>query len=376
MSDNRLEFVKDLVVGGIGVAQDDFDLALTREGADQPGKDLVGGGKEADGPQYVLNAFWATASCETVLYFYEAMAEIATEIEEETEVPVQKAAPAEGDEVPTDATLEAPEEGKEGVEAEADADAEAEAEAPPAIEMEIKMVKRTVYHSERRMFASYEMPTNTKILGNSCYLMKLRHLAGGPSMKIEDIQKSIEFGILPGHILQTMSMAIGEVYMPLLEDAASRIKKESTEEGKTNSKQVEFRSNMQRFSGHISHALQQVKEDQHLSIPNIIITNPEEQALDTAIVNQLDEALEDWCRTISNVVEEEACKAPRSTGPLAEIEFWRQRNTALCALCEKLNMPNVQAMLKVLEICDSPLMQVRALCFLGILLTYLISVVA
>jgi dynein heavy chain len=341
MTDSRVAFAKDLVVGGIGVSSEDFDLALTREGADQPGKALITGDKSPDGAAFVLNHFWATASCETVLYFYEAMAEVATEVEEEVEVPAEKPEPAEGS--------------KAAKGAEAASAEPAEPAEPAEVEMVKKMIKTTVYSSERQMFASYTMPTDKKCLGNSCYLMKLRHLTAG--VKEDAILKSIEFGILPGHILQTMSMAITEVYIPLLEASENRTRAQNQEEGKANSKQVEFRSNMQRFSGQVSHALQQAKEDQHLNIPNIVITDPEAQALDSAIVNQLDEALEDWCRTISQVVEEEACKVPRSTGPLAEIEFWRQRNIALSMLCEKINMPNMQGMLKVLEICDAPLMQ-------------------
>jgi hypothetical protein len=36
-------------------------------------------------------------------------------------------------------------------------------------------------------------------------------------------------------------------------------------------------------------------------------------------------------------------------GPLAEIDFWRERNAALSSLFEQLNLPNVRKMIEVLE---------------------------
>jgi dynein heavy chain len=38
---------------------------------------------------------------------------------------------------------------------------------------------------------------------------------------------------------------------------------------------------------------------------------------------------------------------PAGTGPLAEIEFWRERNAVLSALYEQLNLPHVKRMVQV-----------------------------
>ena len=46
----------------------------------------------------------------------------------------------------------------------------------------------------------------------------------------------------------------------------------------------------------------------------------------------------------------------RRRGPLAEIEFWRQRNAALSSLYEQINMTKVQKMLEVLRLTEAPML--------------------
>jgi hypothetical protein len=75
-----------------------------------------------------------------------------------------------------------------------------------------------------------------------------------------------------------------------------------------------------------------------------------------AVVAQLEAAMEDWSKLVATVVEQENAKKPKGKEPLAEIEFWRQRNAALSALYEQINMPNVQAMLKVLQLVEAPML--------------------
>jgi len=61
----------------------------------------------------------------------------------------------------------------------------------------------------------------------------------------------------------------------------------------------------------------------------------------------LESVMEEWSKLVVNVVEQETSKRPKGKGPLAEIDFWRQRNAVLSALYEQINMQKVQNMLKV-----------------------------
>lgn len=46
-------------------------------------------------------------------------------------------------------------------------------------------------------------------------------------------------------------------------------------------------------------------------------------------------------------MQRESEKQPTGTGPLAEIEFWRERNAVLSALFEQLNLTHVKRMIQV-----------------------------
>jgi dynein heavy chain len=48
-------------------------------------------------------------------------------------------------------------------------------------------------------------------------------------------------------------------------------------------------------------------------------------------------------------IKREMEKTATGKGPLAEIDFWRDRNAALSSLFEQLNLPNVRRMIEVIE---------------------------
>ncbi len=59
--------------------------------------------------------------------------------------------------------------------------------------------------------------------------------------------------------------------------------------------------------------------------------------------------MSDWSQVLATVMQRESEKQPVGTGPLAEIEFWRERNVVLGALYEQLNLPHVRKMIQVVE---------------------------
>ena len=106
----------------------------------------------------------------------------------------------------------------------------------------------------------------------------------------------------------------------------------------------------------VRHSILQFQGDVHLNIPDIDITDPEAIVEEYDIVSTLESAMEEWSKLVANVVEQETSKRPKGKGPLAEIDFWRQRNAALSALYEQINMQKVQNMLKVLQLTEAPML--------------------
>jgi len=115
----------------------------------------------------------------------------------------------------------------------------------------------------------------------------------------------------------------------------------------------ELVTNVEKFASHLEVVIKQVEGEVKLEIPNIVIA---EEAVIVArqapIVVQLEAAMEGWSRVISNTVESILKKIPRGSGPLAEIDFWKERNSALGALSEQLKLPQVQKILEVLKLAN------------------------
>jgi dynein heavy chain, axonemal len=84
-------------------------------------------------------------------------------------------------------------------------------------------------------------------------------------------------------------------------------------------------------------------------MPEVQIDSIEKAARDSDLIGLLEHHMADWAATIATVMQKESAKQPAGQAPLAEIEFWRQRNAVLSSLFEQLNLPNVKTMVAVVE---------------------------
>ncbi|KAH8046309.1 dynein light chain binding protein [Aureococcus anophagefferens] len=176
----------------------------------------------------------------------------------------------------------------------------------------------------------------------------------------DQLMDAMQFGTLTDSLLSNMGTLLRELYVPQgggAEQAGdaggsprAALEAEDLEAGAA---KHEFQRNVVWFESVLSHAMKQVKGDVLLSVPNIDIEDAKAASEDYDVVNQLEVAMESWSKLVATVVEAENSKRPKTKGPLAEIEFWRQRNAALSALYEQINMPNVQDILKVLKMADA-----------------------
>ena len=87
-----------------------------------------------------------------------------------------------------------------------------------------------------------------------------------------------------------------------------------------------------------------------LEVPYIELgENPAVVAQDRGVLIQLETAMEKWSRIISKTVDEQQKKVPQGNGPLAEIDFWKERSSALSAVYEQVKLPAVQHVLAILK---------------------------
>ena len=92
-----------------------------------------------------------------------------------------------------------------------------------------------------------------------------------------------------------------------------------------------------------------------LKVPDVDLgEDPAVTASDGALVAQLELAVEEWSRILSSVVDSQLKKTPNGDGPLAEVDFWRERNSVLGMFYEQLKLAQVQKVIVVLRTANSP----------------------
>uniref|UniRef100_A0A8C6ZHZ5 Dynein axonemal heavy chain 10 n=1 Tax=Nothoprocta perdicaria TaxID=30464 RepID=A0A8C6ZHZ5_NOTPE len=197
----------------------------------------------------------------------------------------------------------------------------------------------------------------------------------------EILPKMIEFGTLTGNTLLMLKNVFAQVFLPLLsynqqqaeeaffhpdseetdpekrslpEAEAAKRKEQTVEYCNIKIMRNEFLMNMQKFLSHIQRTIQQIEGKIKLEMPDV---NLDEEVTVLAKAPEVVETLEayavTWQKLLSTAVGEQLKKVPQGNGPLAEIDFWRERNATLSALSEQIKLPEVKKILEVLQEAES-----------------------
>ncbi len=105
----------------------------------------------------------------------------------------------------------------------------------------------------------------------------------------------------------------------------------------------------------VQRTIQQIEGEVKLVIPDLPLPDdPATAARDASLTAQLEAAMEGWASVLSSTIDEQLRKQPQGNGPLAEIDYWKERNSVLSALYEQLKLPPVQTVLAVLKLAGVP----------------------
>ena len=163
-----------------------------------------------------------------------------------------------------------------------------------------------------------------------------------------------EFSLLTGGVLEGIANLMHQVYAPVISMGSVPIEDASSNDV-DDALRHELGASMKKFEQQLRHVVQQSQGDVRLNIPNAVITSIEDSAADTALVEEIERALEDWTVVIAGANEAEQQKVNRALRtPLGEIEFWRERSASLSALYEQISIHRVQQMIQVMKLVDSP----------------------
>uniref|UniRef100_A0ABI7Z6S1 Dynein axonemal heavy chain 10 n=2 Tax=Felis catus TaxID=9685 RepID=A0ABI7Z6S1_FELCA len=244
-------------------------------------------------------------------------------------------------------------------------------------------VKRTVKHIVEKTYLHVLCtPVPEEFLDqNVVYFLRntKEMISEATNMKeaMEIMPETLEYGIINANVLHLLKNIICQVFMPALsfnqhKDAATGFASEKTSDsseyeaglpsvpGETyHSMQLirdEFLMNIQKFANNIQRTMQQLEGEIKLEMPSISVDREvSDLAADPEAVETLEQCVINWLNLISAAVEGQLKKTPQGNGPLAEIEFWRERNATLSALHEQTKLPIVRKVLDVIKESDSML---------------------
>ncbi|KAM6052185.1 dynein axonemal heavy chain 10 [Chlamydotis macqueenii] len=196
----------------------------------------------------------------------------------------------------------------------------------------------------------------------------------------EVLPKVIKFGVLTDDTLLMLKNAISQVSSPALsysqqqtEETSFHPDSENTDSEKSNLPETELAEkkeqpveychiqmrnemqiNEQEFLNVTQQTVQQTGGDIKLEMPTINLDG-EVTVLATIseVVVALDSCAMAWQKLISTALEAQLTKVPQGNGPLAEVDFWRERNDTLSALTEQTKHPEVQKVLEILQEAES-----------------------
>ncbi|KAI8916282.1 dynein heavy chain and region D6 of dynein motor-domain-containing protein [Gorgonomyces haynaldii] len=231
----------------------------------------------------------------------------------------------------------------------------------PVVEKVVEPDEYLVYEVLRLHMAMEAIPEQLADL-NAVYF--LRNCSGPiPTSKSEAetsnmMSSHLEIGYFSNSALRMLETALQEVYLPLLSGASfesqNKEEKSSVPTGaKLDNIKADLLVTIQRFASQLSHTAQQVTGETRLKIPDELfnLQNMDIQTVkqDRNIVHKLEQVADEWIEIISSALAREIKKVPNGNGPLAEIEYWRERAGSVSALHEQLNLPIVQKIIHVLN---------------------------
>ena len=121
----------------------------------------------------------------------------------------------------------------------------------------------------------------------------------------------------------------------------------------------DFAMHLSKFRKSITRTMHQLEGEVRLEIPqlNVNADNINEKVMNKQVVKQIEEVVKDWQLQISSALDALKAKQPVGDGPLAEIDFWREKNASLSALIEQVKLPDVGVFLLLLKNAESPVSQ-------------------
>ena len=107
------------------------------------------------------------------------------------------------------------------------------------------------------------------------------------------------------------------------------------------------------FEAGVRHIASRVTSGTKLPIKKALLNTLRKNPNDPALLPVLEETVQDWCSIISLVIDAENSRGIVNSGPLGEIEYWKERSLSFSRMTEQLQSSTLERILEILEPTDS-----------------------
>ena len=163
----------------------------------------------------------------------------------------------------------------------------------------------------------------------------------------QTIRSAIRFGLINGGSLESLHRLMHGVFLPSVSNTTTW----------PDGIKTEFIGQIHRFMASLTETTYQAKGKTVLYLPRETQALNDSAAQNKDLVQHLESTVIHWTRQIKEVVQNQesgaATASLESSGPLEEIEFWRQRVVDLSGISEQLQREGVKRIVHILELADS-----------------------
>lgn len=170
------------------------------------------------------------------------------------------------------------------------------------------------------------------------------------SFKDDDIltdanfEERVQIGVVTADIMDNLLKLMEQVYVPILLD-----KKKWPD-----SIRKDFNNQLHKFMAFITDSTHQLKGNTVLYVPEDEHISAAEESHSKDVIQRFESLLIHWTRQVKEVVNaQNTSETSENSGPLEEIQFWRNRCNDLSGISEQLNRKPVQRVIKILDTCKS-----------------------
>lgn len=177
------------------------------------------------------------------------------------------------------------------------------------------------------------------------YFIKGRDLTGPLTVTPDNFLKSVQYGTVKGSHMESLLRLLTGIYAPIFFENTSW----------PDSIRNDFSAQLHKFLATLTDARWRADGKTVLYVPmEGQKMDPELASQNKDLVQRLEMAMIHWTRQIKDVLSsQDNFEASETTGPLEEIEFWKNRCSDLSGISQQLDKPGVKKITHILELAKS-----------------------